>query len=246
MPNVSGFDWQYRSSIPGVGWTARDETLLRTAYVIHCIVTDHFDQVPAIPVPFAMTGRFPDNRVVATAPFSLYSFQAAGDGSYERDNGFFFATGPYGLAATVGFGVARAVGNSQRRAAAQAAATPMWRPIDQGQVFVNVDGFYLMTASDLLHWTWDAIVMGQMIQRGQFAMVGNSDRGRVRYAIESDLAELIFFMWAAHMQPQHPQLEQRIWLLPEWLEKYDAIRRPDDVDYWNQTILPDRGLPPSL
>ena len=120
---MSGFDWAYRSSVPGVGWTPRDESLLRTAFAVHCILTDHFDEVPGIPVPFAVPGQFPQNRVIATAPFTLYSFQAAGDGSYVHDNGFFFATGEYGLALTAGVGLARAIGNSQRRNAAQADAT---------------------------------------------------------------------------------------------------------------------------
>lgn len=246
MPIVSGFDWAYRSSVPGVGWTPRDESLLRTAFTIHCILTDHYDEVPGIPVPFAVPGHFPENRVIATAPFTLYSYQAVGDGSYERDNGFFFATGPYGLAATAEMGIARAVGNSHRRAAAQADATQMWRPVDQGRAFVNVDGFHLVAANDLVSWDWESIIMGQMAQRGQFSMVGNSQGGRVSYAVESDLAELIFFLWAAHMQPQHPQLYQRVWLLPEWLDKYDAIRRPDDIDYWNQSVIGDRALPPGL
>lgn len=243
---MSGFDWAYRSSVPGVGWTPRDESLLRTAFAVHCILTDHFDEVPGIPVPFAVPGHFPQNRVIATAPFTLCSFQAAGDGSYVHDNGFFFATGEYGLALTAGVGLARAIGNSQRRNAAQADATRMWRPLDQGRIFINIDGFHLLTAGDLVTWDWQSIDLGQMVQRGQFAMVGNSEQGRVSYVIESDLAELVFFLWAAHRQPQHPQLYQRVWLLPEWLNKYDAVRRPDDIDYWNQSVLGDRALPPGL
>ncbi|QCV93874.1 hypothetical protein [Acidipropionibacterium acidipropionici] len=91
----------------------------------------------------------------------------------------------------------------------------MWRPLDQGRIFINIDGFHLLTAGDLVTWDWQSIDLGQMVQRGQFAMVGNSEQGRVSYVIESDLAELVFFLWAAHRQPQHPQLYQRVWLLPE-------------------------------
>lgn len=212
------------ASAPGPSgpWTPRDQTLLRTAQIMYAIEHGEYDRIDGIPVDFGLAGDYPDNRIVLAAPFEVLSFEAVGDGSYQHDSGFFFATGQVGLAITAGAAIGRAVGNSRRRQQAAQAATPQWHVIDQGMVHVNQFGLYLRTPTDLLEWDWESIITGRMIERGQFAMLGESAQGRVNYVIVSDAAELIFAFWATVRQPQHPQLAQRIWLLPEWVAHHRA------------------------
>ncbi|UYG17757.1 hypothetical protein BRM3_04870 [Brachybacterium huguangmaarense] len=206
----------------GSAWTARDQTLLRTAQIIHAIEHGEYDRIDALDVDFAVHGSFPDNKIVLAAPCELYSYQALGDGSYTHDSSMFLATGRGGLAMTAGVAAGRAIGNSRRRAAAARDATPHWHRIDGGLVFVNQFGFYLSTPTNLLWWNWDSILSGRMLARRQFALLGESETGRVNYVVESDAAELVFAFWAMVRQSRHSQLAQRVWLLPEWLAKYRA------------------------
>lgn len=229
------FDWYYRSSIPGLEWTPRDETLLRTASILEAIASDRFGTIDALLVPFAVDGQWPDNKIIAMAPFVLHSYQGQGDASYMHDNGFFFATGGAGLALTAGVGIARAVGNSRRRRAAEQAAMAGWRTIDSGQAYANQYGFYFSTGHQLHFWNWESIQIGEMIARGQFSMIGQSVQGPVHYCVESDIAELLFALWALARQPQHPQFLQRIWILPEWWEKVQVLRRAMASDGFDPT-----------
>ncbi|MBK0331711.1 hypothetical protein I8D64_09875 [Brachybacterium sp. MASK1Z-5] len=214
-------------------WTARDAILLRTAQIIYAVEHDEFHVVDGLPVEFAVAGTYPDNRIVLAAPSALHSYQALGDGTYQQDSSMFFTTGGLGLAMTAGHLAGQAMGNSRRRAAAAEAATERWRHIDGGMAYVNQYGIYLATPTDILPWPWDAIVSAKMVNRRQFAMIGDSsDRGRVRYIFESDAAELMFAFWAMVRQPQHPQLAQRVWLLPEFLEKYRRMWGANAFDFW--------------
>lgn len=204
-------------------WTARDQTLLRTAQIMYALGRGEYDRIDPLSVSFAVGGSYPDNKIVLNAPFTLYSFEATGDGSYQHNSGFFFATGGVGLALTGAYMVGRAIGNANRRNAAAQAATPTWHPIDTGFIFVNQYGFYLRTPVNLLWWNWASIAEAQMIAPRQFAMLGDAgNRGRVNYVIDSDAAELVFALWASAQVPQHAQLRQRIWLIPAWFEKYRA------------------------
>lgn len=211
----------------------RDQVLLRTAQIMHAVRHDEFDRIDGIPVEFGVDGSYPDNRIVLASPFELFSYEAAGDGTYVRNDGFFFATGGIGLGLTAASMIGRAAGNSARRQAAQDAATPRWRVIDQGYVYINQYGFFLRTPTDLLRWMWGSIETARMIDRRQFAMLGNSSSGRVNYVVSSDAAELLFAFWALARQPQHPQLAQRVWLLPEWLDQYRKVMGPEAFDFWN-------------
>lgn len=184
---------------------------------------------------FRVEGNYPENRIIANAPVIVHSYQAMGDGSYAHDSGFFFATGRGGLALTAGAAIGRAIGNSHRRAAAQRQAQPNWYPIDSGQVFVNQFGFYLRTRTDLLFWGWDSILECQMVDRGKVIFLGESLQGRVNYILETDAAELIFALWSLVSQPMHVQFQQKIWLLPEWLEKYGRRFGEQAIDFLGET-----------
>lgn len=210
-------------------WTARDQALLRTAQIMYAIEHAEYDRIVEVPVNFAVSGSYPDNKIVLSAPFTLHSFQAMGDGSYWHESGFFLSSSTLAVGA---FLAAEAIGNSSRRNAAANAATPRWHTIDAGIVFVNQYGFYLRTATNLLWWNWESILEGQLIAPGQFALLGQSDnRGRVNYVISSDAAELLFAFWATVRQPQHLQMRQRAWLIPSWFEKYRAVFGAQAFDF---------------
>lgn len=212
-------------------WTPRDRMLLRTAQVVHAYVHGEFDRILPVPVDFAVGGSYPDNRIVANAPFALHSYETRGDGSSVHDGGFFVATGRGGLALTAGAAIGRAMGNARRRAAAARAAEPAWYLLDRGMLSVNQFGFYLRTATGLLWWDWDSILECQMIAPGQVGMLGMTPAGQCTHLLESDLAELVFATWALTRQPQHSQLQARVWLLPDWVERYRAVYGPGAFDF---------------
>jgi hypothetical protein len=212
-------------------WTFRDQMLLRTAQVVHAYVHGEFDQILPVPVEFAVGGSYPDNRIVAVAPFSLHSFESRGDGAYAHDNGFFFATGGVGLAITAGTAIGRAVGNARRRADAARAVQPAWYHLDDGMLCVNQFGFYLRTPTNLLWWDWDSILECHMVEPGRVGMLGMTQAGQCTYLIQSDLAELVFASWAVRRQPQHAQFRHRVWLLPEWVDRYRATYGPEAFDF---------------
>ncbi|MFB9072786.1 hypothetical protein ACFFIO_11060 [Citricoccus parietis] len=216
---------------PGEPWTARDQMLLRTAQVMHAYAHGEFDQIHPVPVDFAVAGTFPENRVIASAPFRRAVYGSGGDGSYVHNSGLFLATGRFGLALTAGAALGRAIGNSRRRADAQRMAQADWRPFDQGAVFVNQYGFYLRTAAGLLWWGWDDLLECQMVEPGRLAMLGVTPEGQRNFMLDSDLAELLFATWALVRQPQHWQFLQRVWLIPAWLEHYRSVYGASAFDF---------------
>src|SRR5690606_32039467 len=66
----------------------------------------------------------PHDVLLCGGPYELLTFRPLGDGSYQHNGGFFFATGGVGLALTAGAMIARGVGNRSRREAAAQAAVP--------------------------------------------------------------------------------------------------------------------------
>jgi hypothetical protein len=215
----------------GPRWSQRDQMLLRTAQVVHAYVHGEFDRILPVPVEFAVGGSYPDNRIVAVAPFSLHSFESRGDGAYAHDGGFFFAAGRGGLAITAGTAIGRAVGNARRRATAARTAQPAWYHLDNGMVCVNQFGFYLRTPTSLVWWDWGSILECHMVEPGRVGMLGMTQAGQCTYLIESDLAELVFASWAVRRQPQHAQFLHRVWLLPEWVARYRAAYGPEAFDF---------------
>jgi hypothetical protein len=213
----------------GPGWSRRDQMLLRTAQVVHAYVHGEFDQILPVPVEFAVGGSYPDNRIVAVAPFSLHSFESRTDGAYA--GGIFFATSRSGLTITAGTAIGRAVGNARRRATAARAAQPAWYHLDNGMLYVNQFGFYLRTPTSLVRWDWDSILECHMVEPGRVGMLGMTPAGQCTYLIESDLAELVFASWAVRRQPQHAQFLRRVWLLPEWVARYRVVYGPEAFDF---------------
>lgn len=156
-------------------------------------------------------------RVLASGPFQYLSHVASGDGTYQHDSGFLFATGRYGLLATGAVAAGRAIGNSRRRAAAARAATPRWQVVDSGQVYVSTHGFYLQTvAGRLLVWGWGPITSAQLLGPRLLQINGESTSGHEVWMLESDWAELCFVLWSRVMHPQHPQRQGHVWIPEGW------------------------------
>lgn len=196
--------------------SSHDEFLWHTLSINARLDAGRYETIPTLQVMFAPMAN---DLVWGAAFFNLYSWGAPGNGSYVRDNGFFFATGGLGLALTAGTALARAAGNRSRRRQAEANAAPRWLHIDQGTVYVSNLGFYLAAPNGLHTWTWEAVTSMQMLHPGQASLTGTSNNGPIHWLLATDAAELIFTLWARVRHPNHPQLTSRAWLDLGWYDR---------------------------
>lgn len=198
-------------------WTAHDTALWHTCEIavdlVRGIVPEPRQEVhAAFPPQLSHHERF-----WASGPFDLLEERAAGDGSYQHDNGFFFATGRGGLTATAAFVGVQAMGNSRRRRMAEQAAVPRWTPIDAGHLYVSALGLHLHTTHHVRPWAWPSFTSMEMVGPGAVHVLGNSTVGPVSWIIRSDWAELLFVTWAMNHHRRHPQFLNGGWLPPGWL-----------------------------
>lgn len=160
----------------------------------------------------------PDERILARGPFQLLDFRSLGDGSYLHNNGFFFATGGAGAAATVAYGVGQAIGNSRRRNAAAAMAMPRWTLIDGGMVDVTDRRLVMQTPNGLYSWWYSAFTSAMLVGPRQLNFTGGAADGReISWILDSDWAELALTIWARLHAPAHPQ--RHSWLPPDWAKR---------------------------
>lgn len=189
-------------------WTADDAALWNTV-----VIADDLAAQRVPPHRFATSFALAPGEVAFVGgPFALDEWRADGDGSYDRGSTFAFGPPVFVAGALIG----SAIGNSRRRAAAQWAATPMWRPGFAGWVVVTNTGFHLCTDHGNLFWGWGSISQIDVVGRGQVVLVGDSTAGPVRWLIRSGWAELLFVLWAHQRHPAHPQFVGRSWLHPDW------------------------------
>jgi len=160
-----------------------------------------------------------DEQFWAVGPFALLEQRALGDGSYQHNGGFFYATGRGGLTATATVAAFRAAGNSSRRRAAEAAAVPRWVQVDQDALYVSRYGIHLQTAHALLPWSWTSFTAAQMVGPGAVHLLGEGANRSVSWVLHSDWAELVFVAWALARHRKHPQLLNGAWLPPGWLQR---------------------------
>lgn len=209
---------QRSAGAPEPGWSERDSVLYETCRYVAALVAG---QAPVPRAPIATTfvpQGGPGDTLLAQGPYEMLEFRAVGDGSYVHDSSFFFATGAVGLAATAGMALVRAAGNSNRRAAANAAAQPRWVVEESGVFTVGLFGFHLHNNDGIYYWAWESITAMTITHPGYFEMYGDSTRGPVHWTFASPWAELIFALWALRRHPQHPQLINGAWLPPGWLD----------------------------
>lgn len=176
----------------------------------------------------------PGDMALTRGPFTLHHHAAPGDGSYQHNSGFFFATGKGGLAVTAAVAAGRALGNSRRRANAARETVPRWVPLTSGDLTTAVHGFHLQQPSGvLLSWHWGAISSMDVMQAGYVHLTGRSDAGPVSWVLQSDWAELVFVLWCRFTHPNHPQLLANAWIDTAWADRVRAAGYP----------LPERSTP---
>lgn len=200
-------------------WTQRDEMLWTTAEIGLLLAQGRLADRPSLGVPFVLSLGGNSEAVYAYASFVLHSFAAPGDGSYLHATGQVYATGRGAVPLMLGSALAQSMANAARRRAAAALAQPRWMPADRGTVSVGSHGFYLHTAQGLYPWSWEGISMAVLVGPGRVQLVGEASTGQVNWILESDLAELVFLLWATVRNPGHEQLANRLWLPREWLAK---------------------------
>lgn len=201
-----------------IEWTEHESALWQTCNFLVEIV-DH-DRLPAqIPVGFAH--QFSADEVVfAGADFQRSWFGAIGDGSYNSSTFLLGGLSPGGLAlgaATLG---ASALRNSSKKARAQHDATEMWRPVDEGQLFISSGGFYLNSRNGLLAFSFEALAQADLSAPGVIVYTAYMDGGgQEQFALTTIYAELIFALWAYSRAPHHPRLQNLGFLPSEFVER---------------------------
>ncbi len=178
----------------------------------------HLEQRPVIGTPFPLRHSH-EERALAEGEFTLLTYVASGDGSYAHSSGFFFATGPAGLALTALTVAGRAAANSRRRREAEEAAALRWRPTERGHLTVSTHGFYLRGSTGFFPWPYVAVSTAELLGPGQVRLSGSSDQGSIDWIITSVWAELFFTLWARTVHPAHPQFVGRTWVPPGWADR---------------------------
>jgi hypothetical protein len=214
-------------------WTADDAALWHTVLIAR--------ELEARRVPSHRTGTSfalrPGEIAFVGGPFRTDEWRADGDGSYQRSSVFAFGAPTFVAAGLIG----NAIGNSRRRADAQWAATPMWRPGVSGWIVVTNVGFHLATDHGNFAWDWGSISQVDVVGRGQLVMVGDSTSGPVRWMIHTGWAELVFVLWAQQRHPDHPQYRSRSWLHPSWPEWAARMGHPLPASDGGAAELPGPG-----
>lgn len=207
---------------PAVAWSPHDTAVWHTLRVVEAVRERRAELLPRVMTPFR-PHLAEQEVVIAHGQFQLLTFRPVGDGSYVQNNGFFFATGGAGLAATAAFAIGQSSGNKRRRQQAAAMATPRWVPDDSGAIWVSTAGFYLNSPLGLRPWPWSSVVTTSLTAPGSIRVQGESTTGPVDWILQSDWAELAFVCWAMSQHPDHPQFVGRTWVPPGWDER-DAAR----------------------
>lgn len=198
-------------------WTDADQALLYTCYLAG-------DRLGGRPMrPATVAAPFPprfssQERYVAAGQFTLSIFDAPGDGSYQHNSGFFFATGRVGLAATAGVAATRAIGNSRRRKQAAQASVARWMPRYNGILTVSELGVYMRTMQDFIAWDWAMVESAEVVGFNTVVVAAPTSDGRLaHWLLQSPYAELSFVLWATDRYPTHPQLADHRWLPANWV-----------------------------
>lgn len=215
--------------------SSHDTAIWHTCQINELLDADHLDAWPEVLTPFA--GQPDGNRYLVDGAFSLADHHAAGDGSYERDNGFFFATGGAGLALTAGVMAGRAIGNARRRNEAIRAATARWREIDRGQIWVGTGGVTFRTVNGIFSWWFPSIDAAELVGPAAMWFTGKTGPGQtISWIVRSDWAELIFTLWARARHPRHPQLVGGAWVPAGWTHRVlsAGIRMPHQMTHQSQ------------
>lgn len=205
-------------------WDERDEALWATAEIGLLLAQGRIGERRPAGTPFAPTLAPGEECVYAFSPFALHDYRSPGDGSYIHNSGTVLAVGRGAVPLMLGAAVGQAMGNASRRKRAAAMSQPQWMQIDGGTLSVGSHGFYLHTPTSLLTWGWGSISLMTLVGPGHVQIMGDSQNGPINWILQSNLAELVFLLWATVRHPGHEQLTGRAWLPQEWIDK---VRRRD-------------------
>ncbi|MBO9555261.1 hypothetical protein [Cellulomonas sp.] len=214
-------------------WGWFDAALLYTCHVVAATKagrTDAITTTVAASFPPAMAR---DESLLSEGWFVLQEFFAPGDGTYQHDGGFFFASGGLGLAVTGVVAGVRAAGNASRRQAAAAAAVPRWLEVDRGSVVVSSHGFYLQSTKGHRQWPWESVQVAEMVGPDVVQLYGHSTTGPVLWRLQSPWAPMVFGLWCVDRHPQHPQFVANDWLPRGWWERATAAGHRPAIG-WSQ------------
>ncbi|KNX38860.1 hypothetical protein [Luteipulveratus halotolerans] len=197
-----------------------DAAIWHTIDINAAIDQNNLDSRPVLTTAFPV---FDGERVLSQGTFTLYDFRALGDGTYAHNSGFFYASGGFGAALTLGAAAGRMAGNSRRKREAQAAAIPRWTPIDTGYLHVTTHRACFQTSTNFFTWDYGSMTTVQLVGCTQMQFTGSTDDGRqICWIVDSVWAALLFTIWARRCHVQHPQFVSRVWIPQGWYERARA------------------------
>jgi hypothetical protein len=80
---------------------------------------------------------------------------------------------------------------------------------DQGEhieVTTTSHDVIIRSWTQVLPWNWQAIDAAQLLSDDLILCQGRSTNGETSFMIRTEAAQLIFCLWAAHRNPNHPQV----------------------------------------
>ncbi len=204
-----------------VEWTPHESALWWTCEVMRGRIR-HERWPDPIPASFARQFHH-EERIFQWGDYQRSWFGATGDGSYNTSTFFMGGFGVAGLAlgaATLG---ASAIGNSARKSRARQDATQMWRPIDQGHLYISSHGYYLMPSTGgILGFPMESVMQADLGGPGvPLATNSMASGSQEQFSITSVWAELLFVMWAHEYCPGHPRLTNLGFLPPEFIQRVE-------------------------
>ncbi len=206
------------------GSAEHDDALRDTRVILAAVRTGRIATLPRWGSPFP-TSLGPDEHLLAGGRASRLVYRPAGDGSYRKSSGLFFATGPWGIAATLAVAGAQVVTNSRRKAAAAAESVPRWVVVEQGGLWVSQHGLYFLTAGGLTTFAWDSFEAADLLGPRSLSVSWAGPGGQQMIGFECDWAELAFALWALARHPEHPRLAAEGWMPDGWREREAARLR---------------------
>ncbi len=216
----------------GVEWSAHESALWWTCNVVRDLTRS--GRLPApIPVAFAkQLGQ--DEFVYQWGSYDRSWFGAAGSADYRESWLVAGGLSPMGMRMGVLTLGASAILNARRRARAEQAATPQWRPEGSGTIYISTHGYYLASANGFHPFASHQVMTASLVQPGVIAYdLAMADGSPQRFAMRTIWAELIFVTWALRHCASHPQLQNLGWLPDEFMER---IR---DAGIWRTSALPE-------
>ncbi|CCM63033.1 hypothetical protein BN381_150146 [Candidatus Microthrix parvicella RN1] len=182
--------------IPGSnGWSDHDEAVFTTYEIIGYIAHD------MVPPRIASTFRLAYGGDEVLVASGLYSRSIFGTGGLQQESGRWTPN----------------VVRGYRKVKGLEARRQRWRPQDAGEIYVSTKAYYLRPkgAPAPICFGFDRVVETAIVAPGLIETSLNfDDGGTYKFQVQSDWAELVFWMWAGVFAPHHPDCSN--WTPPGW------------------------------